>query len=208
MAPPPCICLWPGVQQQEGCGALLGPSCRTAADVSSLQSCEWPAGDGESTQQRLCLLKTRRCPPDGTPKDIPQTCELVFINNGTAIEARTQCVWSQLLRTGPQPVQVTTHHLGSTYLFYFVSREDGTWRELQYMGVEFKRASAASNVVWAIGGDHQVYVYVYGLEVAIRVKECVYENQRWNPVNGFSDQLLPTDRPQWSSVCGLRETTR
>ena len=76
------------------------------------------------------------------------------------------------------------------------------------MGVEFKRASAASNVVWAIGGDHQVYVYVYGLEVAIRVKECVYENQRWNPVNGFSDQLLPTDRPQWSSVCGLRETTR
>ena len=76
------------------------------------------------------------------------------------------------------------------------------------MGVEFKRASAASNVVWAIGGDHQVYVYVYGLEVAIRVKECVYENQRWNPVNGFSDQLLPTDRPQWSTVCGLRETTR
>ena len=76
------------------------------------------------------------------------------------------------------------------------------------MGVEFKRASAASNVVWAIGGDHQVYVYVYGLEVAIRVKECVYENQRWNPVNGFSDQMLPTDRPQWSSVCGLRETTR
>ena len=87
-------------------------------------------------------------------------------------------------------------------------REEGTWRELQYMGVEFKRASAASNVVWAIGGDHQVYVYVYGLEVAIRVKECVYENQRWNPVNGFSDQLLPTDRPQWSSVCGLKETTR
>ena len=35
-------------------------------------------------------------------------------------------------------------------------REEGTWRELQYMGVEFKRASAASNVLWAIGGDHQV----------------------------------------------------
>ena len=34
------------------------------------------------------------------------------------------------------------------------------------------------------------------------------ENQRWNPVNGFSDQLLPTDRPQWSSVCGLKETTK
>ena len=91
---------------------------------------------------------------------------------------------------------------------HLLFREEGTWRELQYMGVEFKRASAASNVVWAIGGDHQVYVYVYGLEVAIRVKECVYENQRWNPVNGFSDQLLPTDRPQWSSVCGLKETTR
>ena len=42
------------------------------------------------------------------------------------------------------------------------------WRELDYMGIEFKRVSAASNVVWALGADHQTYVFVYGVEVPIR----------------------------------------
>lgn len=27
--------------------------------------------------------------------------------------------------------------------------------------------------------------------------------QRWNPVDGFSDRLLPSDRWQWSDVTGL-----
>ena len=88
------------------------------------------------------------------------------------------------------------------------SRDDKVWRELEYLGIEFKRVSAAGNVVWAVGGDHELYVYVYGIEVPIRVKESVYENERWNPLNGFSDQLLPTDRPHWSSVDGTRESSR
>lgn len=28
--------------------------------------------------------------------------------------------------------------------------------------------------------------------------------QRWNPVDGFSDRLLPSDRWQWSDVTGLQ----
>lgn len=28
--------------------------------------------------------------------------------------------------------------------------------------------------------------------------------QRWNPVDGFSDRLLPSDRWQWSDVMGLQ----
>lgn len=27
--------------------------------------------------------------------------------------------------------------------------------------------------------------------------------QRWNPVNGFCDQMLPTDRPHFSDETGL-----
>lgn len=51
------------------------------------------------------------------------------------------------------------------------------WRELPYLGVEFKRVSAHETVIWALGGDHQVYVYVYGSSVPIRVCEEAYENQ-------------------------------
>ena len=36
----------------------------------------------------------------------------------------------------------------------------------------------------------QLYLYVYGLELPIRVKETVYENERWNPVNGFTNQVI------------------
>lgn len=86
-----------------------------------------------------------------------------------------------------------------------LAREESTWRELEYQGLEFKRVSAAGNVLWAIGGDHEVYVYVYGLEVPILVKEATFENERWNPMNGFTDQLLPTDRAHWSSMDGTRE---
>jgi hypothetical protein len=35
-------------------------------------------------------------------------------------------------------------------------REEVAWRELEYLGLEFKRVSAAANVLWAIGGDHEV----------------------------------------------------
>ena len=68
------------------------------------------------------------------------------------------------------------------------------WRELDYLGIEFKRVAAASNVVWALGADHRVYVWLFGVEVPIRVKENTYENQRWIPVEGFGSSLLPTDR--------------
>ena len=44
-------------------------------------------------------------------------------------------------------------------------------QELSYLGIEFKRASAARNLLWAVGGDHQLYVMVFGVEVPIRVKE-------------------------------------
>ncbi|XP_047735690.1 tectonin beta-propeller repeat-containing protein [Hyalella azteca] len=51
------------------------------------------------------------------------------------------------------------------------------WQELEYLGIEFKKVSAHELVVWALGGDHQIYVYVYGTTVPIRVSEEAYENQ-------------------------------
>lgn len=33
---------------------------------------------------------------------------------------------------------------------------------------------------------------------------CPVPSQRWNPVDGFSDRLLPSDRWQWSDVTGLK----
>ena len=91
---------------------------------------------------------------------------------------------------------------------FSLATSEATWRELTYQGVEFKRVSASGNVVWAVGGDHQVYVLVYGIEVPILVKEVTYENHRWNPVDGFSNKLLPTDRPEFSTVDGRQERCR
>ncbi|KAI4904006.1 hypothetical protein NFI96_024223, partial [Prochilodus magdalenae] len=36
----------------------------------------------------------------------------------------------------------------------------------------------------------------------------IYENQRWNPVTGYTDKGLPTDRYMWSDGLGLKECTK
>ena len=54
------------------------------------------------------------------------------------------------------------------------------WAQLPYLGVEFKRVSSARNSLWALGGDHQVYLYLFGSEgIPVRVRDVVYENQVW-----------------------------
>lgn len=68
---------------------------------------------------------------------------------------------------------------------YALPTGSSTWREFLYLGLEFKRISAVHHFMWAIGGDRQVYVHVYGLDVPIRVKEEVYENERWYPIEGI-----------------------
>ena len=36
----------------------------------------------------------------------------------------------------------------------------------------------------------------------------VYENQRWNPVTGYTSHGLPTDRPMWSDITGQQKRTK
>ena len=57
------------------------------------------------------------------------------------------------------------------------SEKDFKWTELPYLGIDFKRISATNNSLWALGGDHQIYVCVFGIEIPIRVKEETFENQ-------------------------------
>ncbi|KAG8180130.1 hypothetical protein JTE90_027084 [Oedothorax gibbosus] len=69
--------------------------------------------------------------------------------------------------------------------------------------MDFKKVAAHEFFTWAIGGDHQIYIYVPARDVPIRCRVVTYENERWIPFNGFSQKLLPTDRPHWSSADGL-----
>jgi len=60
---------------------------------------------------------------------------------------------------------------------YSLQSDSSAWSEFAYVGLEFKTLSGIPNFLWAIGGDRQVYVYVYGLDIPIKVKEVAYENQ-------------------------------
>ena len=93
----------------------------------------------------------------------------------------------------------------SGQVFALRSDKDFRWTPLPFLGITFKRLTATQNSLWALGGDHQIYVCVFGVEIPIRVKETTFENQRWTPINGFSDKLLPTDRPNFSTRDGLHE---
>ncbi|XP_030067827.1 tectonin beta-propeller repeat-containing protein 1 isoform X2 [Microcaecilia unicolor] len=70
---------------------------------------------------------------------------------------------------------------------------------------EFKRVSATRQCCWGLACDQQIYVYVLASDLPIRYQEETYENQRWNPVGGFCDRLLPSDRWPWSDVSGLKQ---
>ncbi|KAF6083247.1 tectonin beta-propeller repeat containing 1 [Phyllostomus discolor] len=87
---------------------------------------------------------------------------------------------------------------------YTLSTAGQYWELCRDTQLEFKRVSAATQCCWGIACDNQVYVYVCASDVPIRRQEEAYENQRWNPVGGFCEKLLPSDRWPWSDVSGLQ----
>uniref|UniRef100_A0A1A7X5Q0 Tectonin beta-propeller repeat-containing protein 1 n=2 Tax=Iconisemion striatum TaxID=60296 RepID=A0A1A7X5Q0_9TELE len=86
---------------------------------------------------------------------------------------------------------------------YSLSTAGQRWVRADDMLLELKRVTSAKGRCWGIGCDHHVYLYMMPSETAIRYREETYENQRWNPVDGFTDVLLPTDRWPWSDVTGM-----
>uniref|UniRef100_A0A672KVJ6 Tectonin beta-propeller repeat-containing protein 1 n=1 Tax=Sinocyclocheilus grahami TaxID=75366 RepID=A0A672KVJ6_SINGR len=87
---------------------------------------------------------------------------------------------------------------------YSLSTAGQQWEHCRDAHLEFKRVTAVQQCCWSIACDHNIYLYVHASDVPIRYQEETFENQRWNPVDGFSDRLLPSDRWQWSDVTGLR----
>ncbi|XP_074925325.1 tectonin beta-propeller repeat-containing protein 1 isoform X1 [Chelonoidis abingdonii] len=87
---------------------------------------------------------------------------------------------------------------------YTLSTAGQYWELCKDSQLEFKRVSAVKQCCWGIACDHQVYAYVFSSDVPIRYQEETYENQRWNPVGGFCEKLMPSDRWQWSDVSGLK----
>uniref|UniRef100_UPI0037E95D12 tectonin beta-propeller repeat-containing protein 1 n=1 Tax=Semicossyphus pulcher TaxID=241346 RepID=UPI0037E95D12 len=86
---------------------------------------------------------------------------------------------------------------------YSLSTAGQRWERADDMLLELKRVTAGKGRCWGIGCDHHVYLNMMPSETSIRYREETYENQRWNPVDSFTDTLLPTDRWPWSDVTGM-----
>ncbi|CAH1646069.1 unnamed protein product [Spodoptera littoralis] len=102
-----------------------------------------------------------------------------------------------------------------------IGSEEMYWR---IIGGYLRRVeSCQTGIVWGISHDHRVWVYTGGwgggILKGIGSKEgihsmtdtqtyCVYENQRWNPLSGYTSTGLPTDRYMWSDVTGKHKRTR
>ena len=67
--------------------------------------------------------------------------------------------------------------------------------------------TAAGWRTWPTSSTSTIYFY-YGTSTKILLHLIllryfyIYENQRWNPLSGFSSSGLPTDRYMWSDRCG------
>ncbi|KAM8844684.1 tectonin beta-propeller repeat-containing protein 1 isoform 1-T2 [Spinachia spinachia] len=86
---------------------------------------------------------------------------------------------------------------------YSLSTAGQRWVRADDALLELKRVTAGKGRCWGIGCDHHVYLNMMPSETSIRYREETYENQRWNPVDSFTDTLLPTDRWPWSDVTGM-----
>ncbi|KAJ4940331.1 hypothetical protein JOQ06_026639, partial [Pogonophryne albipinna] len=87
---------------------------------------------------------------------------------------------------------------------YSLSTGGGLWEQCRDAHMEFKRVTAAQQCCWGIACDNNIYLNLHASDLPVRYQEETYENQRWNPVDSFSDRLLPSDRWQWSDVTGLQ----
>lgn len=96
------------------------------------------------------------------------------------------------------------------------------WRQ---MGGHIKRVFSSNvGVVWGISCDNTAWAYnggwggnfLKGLEGSSgKINNMidthtyyVYENQRWNPISGFTTKSLPTDRHLWSDATGRQKRSK
>ncbi|GAB6031582.1 tectonin beta-propeller repeat containing [Chamberlinius hualienensis] len=82
--------------------------------------------------------------------------------------------------------------------------------------------TCSAEITWGLGYNHSIWVYTGGWGGGFfngMDSSCtypmtdvrnmyIYENQRWNPLTGFSYRRLPTDRYAWSDRTGILECTK
>lgn len=124
--------------------------------------------------------------------------------------------------------------LSNTYIFpfdliqyYFKTKviiplRDMFWRQIG--GHLRKVETSKCGVTWGIGYDNTAWVYtgswggsfLKGIDasttginpMADTHVYYIYENQRWNPLSGFSPHGLPTDRNMWSDATGKHKRSK
>ena len=63
---------------------------------------------------------------------------------------------------------------------YTLDRDDNKWQQVANQSNVlrgFKKLAATPQIVWGLGCDHQVYVYVPASDLPIRCQESTYENE-------------------------------
>lgn len=96
------------------------------------------------------------------------------------------------------------------------------WRQIG--GHLRKVESSKSGVVWGIGYDNTAWYYTNGCggsfmrgmstnQTGINAMTdthtyFIYENQRWNPLSGYTAHGLPTDRCMWSDASGKQKRSK
>lgn len=108
---------------------------------------------------------------------------------------------------------------------YFILKAVPSHMQWTQIGGHFCHVEAHScGVVWALGEDGTVWIHngfygggffkgffgsIQGMNsMNDESNVYVYENQRWNPVHGFSARGLPTDRASWSDATGRLATNK
>ncbi|XP_011297277.1 tectonin beta-propeller repeat-containing protein [Fopius arisanus] len=115
---------------------------------------------------------------------------------------------------------MTLHRILYTSMQVIIEPVAMFWR---LMGGHLRKVeTCASGITWGLGYDHTAWVYTGGWGGSF-LKELgsndvnpmtdvqnyfVYENQRWNPVTGYTSHGLPTDRYMWSDITGKHRRTR
>lgn len=96
------------------------------------------------------------------------------------------------------------------------------WRQ---MGGHLRRVeTCSSGITWGIGYDNTAWVYTGGWGGAFMKgldtsstginsmtdthNYYIYENQRWNPLSGYTSTGLPTDRHMWSDITGKHKRSK
>lgn len=96
------------------------------------------------------------------------------------------------------------------------------WRQI---GGHLKKIKTSRcGIVWGIGYDNTAWMYTGGWGGTFMKGHdssssgvypmsdihiyYIYENQRWNPLSGYTDHGLPTDRNMWSDATGKQKRSK